>query len=67
MTTTTYGATALAMATIHSKHLQAGKPAETVKASMRCTRCSGSLQYTVSVTGVVTGRCNSAGCLRWVM
>ncbi len=65
--TTTYGAVANAMASIHAKHLQAGKPAETVKASMRCPKCSSLLQYQVSVTGVVTGRCNSGGCLRWVM
>lgn len=65
--TTTAGAAAQAMNAIYEKHLQAGKPAEAVRATMRCTRCSGSLAYQVSVTGTVTGRCNSAGCLRWVM
>jgi len=65
MSTTTTGAIAQAMAAIHAKHLQAARPAETVKGSMRCTRCRGTLTYSVSATGVIDGRCNSINCLKW--
>ena len=67
MTTTNAGAIANAMAIIHAKHRQAGNPAETVKASMRCTMCKGTLAYTVSATGLVEGRCTSIYCLKWSM
>lgn len=42
------------------------RPAETVKASMQCMRCRGLLTYTASaIDGRMTGRCSSAGCIRW--
>jgi hypothetical protein len=42
------------------------RPADTVKASMRCIRCGGLLTYTASATdGRMTGRCSTAGCLEW--
>ena len=42
------------------------RPAETVKASMRCCRCGGLLTYTASaIDGRMSGHCSSAGCLKW--
>lgn len=41
-------------------------PAQSLKSSTRCPSCRGLLQYTVSsIDGRTTGRCSSAGCLRW--
>ncbi|CAN7458609.1 hypothetical protein LJR099_003086 [Variovorax paradoxus] len=42
------------------------RPAETVKASIRCIRCGGLFAYTASaVDGRMSGRCSSAGCIKW--
>lgn len=42
------------------------RPAETVKASMQCVRCGGLFIYTASaIDGRMSGRCSSAGCIRW--
>ena len=41
-------------------------PAQSLKASMRCSKCGGLLTYSVSAIGGRTiGHCSSAGCLRW--
>ena len=43
-----------------------GVPAAPVRTSMRCVRCKGVFNYTVSaIDGRTTGRCSSAGCLQW--
>lgn len=44
----------------------ASVPPAPVKASMRCLKCGGLFNYTVSaIDGRTTGRCSSAGCLKW--
>lgn len=61
-------AVAQAKAAIFRQHFDPNtlRPAATVKASMRCTRCGGLLTYTASaVDGRMTGRCSSADCLKW--
>lgn len=72
MTTPGFGAfssaVARAMAEVRSKHCQPPtfRPAETVRGSIRCTRCRGLLTYSASaVDGRTTGRCSSANCIKW--
>lgn len=52
------------MATIHGKHAATFPPAETVRASMRCAKCGGTLPYTVSASGEINFKCSSMGCLK---
>ncbi|WP_295978777.1 hypothetical protein [uncultured Variovorax sp.] len=61
-------AVAQANAAIFRQHFDPNtlRPAATVKATMRRTRCGGLLTYTASaVVGRMTGRCSSAECLKW--
>lgn len=42
------------------------RPAESVKASMRCLACGGLFTYSASaVDGRMNGHCSSVGCLKW--
>lgn len=62
------GATARAMAQVRQQHCQPPtfRPAETARGTIRCTACRGNLTYTASaVDGRTTGRCSTAGCLKW--
>lgn len=72
MTTPGFGAISSAVARakteIFRRHFNPAtlRPAETVKASMQCTRCGGLLTYKASaVDGRMSGHCSSAGCIRW--
>lgn len=61
-------ATARAQAQVRSMHCQPPTfmPPAPVRASIRCTKCGGLLNYTVSaVASRTTGRCSSAGCITW--
>ncbi len=62
------GPTARAMAAVKGEHCQPPtyRPAQAVSGSMPCPRCGGSLKFTVAPSGTSTGRCTSAGCVRWV-
>ncbi|MDP2074602.1 hypothetical protein [Hydrogenophaga sp.] len=62
------GPTARAMASVKGEHCTPPtyRPTEQVRGSMRCTKCGGTLQFTVSaINGASTGRCNSINCVRW--
>lgn len=72
MTTATFnrqaGAIARAMSAVRSQHCQppSYRPAAPVRASMRCAACGGLLNFTASaIDGRTSGRCSSAGCIRW--
>lgn len=42
------------------------KPEADVKGQIACTKCKGRLKFTVlASSGLTTGRCSSAGCLKW--
>lgn len=58
---------AQAVSHLRSQHCQppSYSPQATVRSTMRCTKCGGTLPYLVSVTGKTSGRCSSAGCVRW--
>ena len=61
------GPTALAMAAVKGEHCQPPtyRPAQAVSGSVACPKCGGRLQFTVAPSGISTGRCTSAGCVRW--
>lgn len=40
-------------------------PAERVTGRLTCTRCHGRIDYTVEASGLSSGRCQSASCVRW--
>lgn len=72
MTTATFnrqsGAIARAVAAVRTAHCPPPtyRPAAAVRASMRCAACGGLLTYTASaIDGRTSGRCSSAGCIRW--
>jgi hypothetical protein len=72
MTTPGFGAfssaVARAMAEVRKQHCQRPhyRPAQTQRGSIRCTKCGGLLTFTVSaVDGRTSGRCTSAGCIKW--
>ncbi|CAA2106135.1 hypothetical protein [Variovorax paradoxus] len=61
-------AVARAQAEIRQQHCPPPSyyPTAAVRSSMKCTRCGGLLNYTVSPIGArTTGRCSSAGCIEW--
>lgn len=71
MTTATFsrlaGPTARAMAAVRTEHCRppSYRPAAAVRGTMRC-HCGGILNFTVSpIDGRTSGRCSSAGCIRW--
>lgn len=67
-TATIHGATALALNAIKPVHCPppAYKPAETVKGTIPCTMCAGTVNYIVRASdGACDGRCTTAGCLNW--
>lgn len=41
------------------------RPPETVRSTTPCTACSGTINFTVFPSGATTGRCNTAGCIKW--
>ena len=61
------GPIAQAVSQVRSQHCQPPtySPQATVRSTMRCTKCGATLPYTVSATGKPSGRCSSAGCVRW--
>lgn len=62
------GAVARAIAAVRAQHCQPPtyRPASAVRGTIRCARCGGNLTYTASaIDGRTTGRCSSAGCIRW--
>jgi hypothetical protein len=72
MTTPGFGAFSSAVARtrneIFRRHFNPATllPTETVKASMQCLRCGGLFTYSASaINGRMTGRCSSAGCIKW--
>lgn len=72
MTTPGFGAFSSAVARakteIFRRHFDTAtlRPAESVKASMRCLRCGGLLTYEASaIDGRMSGRCSSSGCIKW--
>lgn len=61
------GPTARAMAAVKGVHCPPPeyRPVQAVAGSIACPKCGGSLKFTVAPSGISTGRCNSAGCVRW--
>ncbi len=60
--------TAQALNKIKRQHCQppAYKPPQDVRGQMGCTRCPGTLKYTVRASdGLCSGRCTTTGCLNW--
>lgn len=42
------------------------KPAQDVRGQTPCTKCKGTVKFTVLASdGRTTGRCSSSGCLNW--
>jgi len=42
------------------------RPSQTARGTIRCTGCGGNLNYTASaIDGRTTGRCSTAGCVKW--
>lgn len=60
-------AVAQAQSTVRALHCKppAYRPAQTVRASIRCTKCGGNLNFTVSAGGHTSGRCSSLNCVTW--
>jgi hypothetical protein len=61
-------AVARTMSAVRAQHCQPPtfRPAAPVRDSMRGMACGGLLQYTASaIDGRTSGRCSSAGCIRW--
>lgn len=61
------GPTIKALAAVKTQHCAppAYRPAAPVEAHMECPRCKSRLNYTVATTGLTSGRCVAAGCLKW--
>lgn len=72
MTTATFnahvGPRARALNAIKVQHCAppAYKPQGDVTGKIPCTKCTGTIKYTVRASdGCTTGRCSTAGCLNW--
>ncbi|WP_416406506.1 hypothetical protein RCH27_08455 [Paracidovorax citrulli] len=42
-------------------------PAERITGRLNCTKCGGRIDFTVEKSGLSSGRCNSAACVRWAL
>lgn len=40
-------------------------PAQRVTGKLVCTKCKGSIDYSVETSGLSSGRCQSGSCVRW--
>lgn len=72
MTTATFnahvGPRARALNVIKRRHCAppAYKPEGDVRGQMACTRCNGTIKFTVLASdGRTTGKCSTTGCLTW--
>ena len=56
-----------ALAAVKNEHCRPPSyaPAAPVAAQMQCPRCKSRLNYTVGITGLTSGRCVAAACLKW--
>lgn len=56
-----------ALAAVKGAHCKAPAyaPAARVAAHLVCTKCGGRISYSVETTGLSSGRCSSADCVKW--
>lgn len=61
------GPTIKALNAVKTQHCAppAYRPAAPVEAHMDCPRCGSRLNYTVATTGMTSGRCVAASCIKW--